>query len=308
MVVGLGEALFDCFGDRAVLGGAPVNFAVHTAALLGAVDGGAVVVSRVGRDDLGDRVIRELRERGVATAAIQRDAALPTGTVDVALDERGEPAYTINAGVAWESLTFDAGAEALAKACDAVCFGTLAQRTAAGGEAVGRFVEAAASAVRMLDVNLRPGFEAGAVVEMSLRHATVLKLNEAELPAVCAMVGVGGGDAEGGAQRDRAMRLIERFKLEAVALTRGSQGTVLFTRDRAYEGEPGRFDPVPGSDSVGAGDACGAGLVVGTLLGASPRATVSLANAMGAYVASQPGGTPTLPAEVIAMVREMAAG
>jgi fructokinase len=57
-VVGIGEALFDCFDDREILGGAPINFVVHAHRLLSAVGGRGVVVSRVGLDALGMNCMR----------------------------------------------------------------------------------------------------------------------------------------------------------------------------------------------------------------------------------------------------------
>ena len=59
-IVGLGEALFDIFADRQILGGAPLNMAVHAHQLAAGRGGRGLVVSRVGQDDLGREVCEQL--------------------------------------------------------------------------------------------------------------------------------------------------------------------------------------------------------------------------------------------------------
>jgi len=103
VVVGLGELLWDCFGDLRRPGGAPANVAFH-ADQLGAR---GVIGSRVGRDEPGDALVRYLRERDLDVTCIQRDPHHPTGSVTVETDARGEPHYVIHENVAWDHLTFD---------------------------------------------------------------------------------------------------------------------------------------------------------------------------------------------------------
>ena len=89
-IVGLGEALFDVFPDRTILGGAPLNVAVHAHQLLSGLGGLGIPASRIGRDASGLRLIEELRSRGVPTSGIQYDDERPTGQVRVTL-VGGEP-------------------------------------------------------------------------------------------------------------------------------------------------------------------------------------------------------------------------
>src|SRR6185503_10408151 len=83
VVVGIGEALFDCYSDRAILGGAPVNFLVHIQQLLRSDEGQTVLVSRIGDDDLGKQLDWQLRNRGIRTNLVQVDSYRPTGRVNV---------------------------------------------------------------------------------------------------------------------------------------------------------------------------------------------------------------------------------
>ena len=89
-----------------------------------------------------------------------------------------------------------------------------------------------------------------------------------------------------------------QYDLEAVIFTRGKAGTAACTTDGWLEGEPASFPAAENADSVGAGDACTAALLLGRLLGRDWLATLDLANRHAAYVASQPSATPVLPAEV----------
>jgi fructokinase len=299
LIVGLGEALFDRIGGEAILGGAPVNFAVHAHQMLRGRGGRAVVASRIGCDELGERLLAELAGRGLDNAWIQRDEAAPTGVVEVTLDASGQPTYDISTGVAWDRFEFTRAWADLAKRAAAVCFGTLAQRTTESRQAIRQFLAACPQALRVCDLNLRQQYFDREVVEASLRAAGVLKLNEEELPVVCELLGAPHSGRS--ATVDAAVGwLMDAFGLDAVAYTRGAQGTVLYHRGARLDEEPKLSPPQPGADSVGAGDACCAALVAGMLIGLEPQQILRLANEAGAFVASQRGATPRLPDELTA--------
>ena len=107
MIVGLGEALYDMLPSGPELGGAPLN-AVVQAYQLGTLIGGnaAIVVSRIGRDKLGETLLGELASRGINTSFIQIDPDTPTGTVKITL-QGTEPVYEIIRDVAWDRLSWD---------------------------------------------------------------------------------------------------------------------------------------------------------------------------------------------------------
>jgi fructokinase len=296
-IVGLGEALFDIFPEHQVVGGAPLNVAVHAQQMLAALGGQGIPASRIGRDELGRRLLAELEPRAIPTSALQVDDQRPTGRVLVTLNGR-EPNYEIVADVAWDALEFTNDWGRLAARCAAVCFGTLAQRSSTSRETIARFLAAAPRAIRMFDVNLRQDFYTADLLRESAHRASVVKLNEQELPVVDRLLGIAAADADATPDR-QAEALREHFGLDAVVLTRGAAGTSLYTAAGKTEGEPPRYPPAPGADSVGAGDACSAGILVGMLLKWPPARTVALANSAGAYVASQPGATPELPHDLL---------
>jgi fructokinase len=297
VVVGIGEALFDCFEDRSQLGGAPVNFTVHIHNLLGPIAGRGTLVSRVGDDRLGRELIADLESRGLPTSFLQIDRQHPTGQVLVELTEHGQPSYTIAENAAWDFLAFEESLQSLAASCDAICFGTLAQRSMTSRATIDRFLNAATGAIRLCDVNLRQRFFTDEVLRTSFEVATIAKVNEEELTVVSERL---GGPRRAPANTDeRARRLLEQFGWELLVLTRGSEGTVLYTPQEKLVGDPVRVRQAPHADSVGAGDACCAGILFGLLRQWPLHRLLALANQLGAFVASQPGATPRLPDELL---------
>lgn len=296
-IVGLGEALFDIFPDGQRLGGAPLNVAVHAHQLAAARGGAGVVVSRVGQDALGDEVAAELHRRGMTSDHLQRDPDKDTGKVYVGVDARGQPSFEIVNDVAWDWLQFDFDAEEVAKRCEAVCFGTLAQRNAQSRNTIYRFLDTARRAIRLFDVNLRQNFYDRAILQRSCELSNAVKLNDQEMPVVAGLLGLPGTTADA-----HAAALLKRYPLRMVVLTRGEKGTVIHTPSGAVEGEPASYPSVEGADAVGAGDACSAAVLVGAVLRLPLEKVVTLANHAGAYVASQPGATPALPEVIIKML------
>lgn len=281
-VVGLGEMLWDLFPTGPVLGGAPANVACHAAGL----GADAAMVSCVGTDQLGDRAVAALAQRGVDTSAVARSTQHPTGTVQVRLSADGQPNYEITREVAWDYIPWTPQVEELAARADAVCFGSLAQRSQTARDTIRRFLRATRpDCLRVLDVNLRQHFYSDEILRQSLELSNVLKLNDEEAPAVAkACLGL--------LPDDPIDRLAEKFHLRLVALTLGSRGAILALDGRRHE-QPAPETAV--ADTVGAGDSFTAAMILGTLA-AWPLADIAAhATRVAAYVCSQSGATPILP-------------
>jgi fructokinase len=296
--IGLGEVLWDLLPGGRQLGGAPANFAYHAHAL-GAE---SLVVSRVGRDDLGRDLVEHLNALGLVTSGISVDPAAPTGTVSVTLDPTGQPTYTIHTDVAWDFL--EAGPEVLraAAGADAVCFGTLAQRHPVARESIRRVLQATrADALRIFDINLRQRFWSSEVILPSLEAANVLKLNDEELPVLVGLLGWTEVDEE------RCVgRLAERFGLRAVALTRGACGSRLWLDGRSVSWPlSGNPVPLPVVDTVGAGDSYTAALALGLLSGHPPEEILRIAHRVADFVCTRAGATPVMPED---FARELSRG
>lgn len=285
-IVGLGEVLWDLFPDGAQFGGAPANFACH-AAMLGAE---AFMVSQVGDDVLGDRAIAALRRRGVETRYISRSRDHATGTVQVTLDGAGQPRFEIAEDAAWDHIPWSDDLAELAGRTDAVGFGTLAQRGETSRETIRRFLESTGpGCLRIFDVNLRRPFIDRRVVLESLTLADAVKLNDEELPLLASMCGLAGST------REMLEGLRDRYGLRLVALTCGAEGAILLAGGEIVECAG---ISVAVKDTVGAGDAFTAAMAMGWLEGRALDAIGRHACRVAAFVCSQAGGTPELPAEL----------
>jgi fructokinase len=292
LIVGLGELLWDMLPSGKQLGGAPANFTVMSARL----GNHGVIASRVGRDALGEEARAYLAPLPADLDYLQVDEEHATGSVSVTLQD-GQPEYVIHQPVAWDFLACTPEWRALAKRADAVCFGTLAQRHDVSREAIHSFLAATSeSCVRVFDVNLRKPFYDARVLSDSLQRATILKINEIEMPIVMALLGLAEDSGSDEASLLQSARvLLDHFPLRLVCTTMGSQGSLLVTRD-AYHRHQGI--PTEVADTVGAGDAFTAALVRFYLQGAPLAVLNEAGNRWGSWVASQRGAMPALSAEV----------
>jgi fructokinase len=284
-IVGLGELLWDLLPSGRQLGGAPANFA-YFANLLG--DRG-IVASRVGNDDLGRQAAGRLRQLGSSTEYLQYDSTCATGTVAVRVDAAGQPHFEIARPVAWDFLEWTPAWKKLAEEADAVCFGSLAQRSPVSRETILKFLRSTQPrALCVFDVNLRTPFYSREVLEASLPLTDVIKLNHDELPLLAGILGIPFSG-----ERRSAEALLHACKPKLICVTRGSSGSLLVGKEGAAEHPGFRVSVV---DTVGAGDAFTATLVHHCLRGSTLEEMSEAANRVGAWVATQAGATP-LPGE-----------
>jgi fructokinase len=281
--VGIGEVLWDLLPGGRQLGGAPANFAYHASAL--GAEG--ILVSRVGRDESGREILRRLEDLGLRTEAVEEDPTAPTGTVTVELTASGQPQFTIHANVAWDHIAGETAGRGAVAAAHAVCFGTLAQRSAVSRQSIRALLMVAPSeSLRILDVNLRQDYYSREIIDQSLALANVLKVNETELERLAELFNLPEGE------RRRIANLADRYELRMVAYTRGENGSLLHAGGHWSE-QAGA--PVKVADTVGAGDAFTAALALGMLAGWPLEEVHRRASDLAAYVCTQPGGTPRLP-------------
>ena len=291
-IVGLGEAVFDIFPDKEVLGGTSLNVAVQAHQLLSPMGGHGVLYSRIGNDDLGERLQEEFRVRDLPLDFIQVDINKPTGQVLVSFKDEA-PSYEIVVDTAWDQLEFTEYEIELAGKCNAVSFGTMSQRHPVAHQSTQKFLSTAEHALKIFDVNLRMNLFNAEILEEGCRVADLVKLNDEEIDTVAGLLKLPEGDPQ-----KQVEELHAKFELDAVVFTRGQRGTAACTADGWLEGEAASFPVAENADSVGAGDACTAALLTARLLGKDWQETLNIANRHGAYVASQSGATPLLPEEL----------
>lgn len=295
-IVGLGELLWDVFPDRKELGGAPANFAYMTS-LLG--DEG-VVASRVGCDRLGNAAARRLARLGLSREWLQVDTQHPTGTAKIDISEDGQPQFEIAESVAWDHFEWTPQWQSLAGRAAAVCFGSLAQRSARSRESTRLFLQALPpNALKVFDVNLRQSFFSADILRESAKAADLMKVNHEELPRMAQLLGY-----KTGAKDKPAEWLLRECGLKLLCVTEGPGGSFLVSAS-GVDNHPGF--PTAVADTVGAGDAFTAALVHHYLRGASLKTMNEAANRMGSWVASHVGATPKPDVSFIKSVRHASA-
>lgn len=290
LILGIGELLWDLLPDGPRLGGAPANFTV----MAGRLGNHAAILSRIGRDALGRKAVEALDLLPADIGHLQVDPFHETGRVAVSI-HHGQPDYVFHQPAAWDFLELSDDWVQMAERADAICFGTLAQRSTTSRQTIQELAsETSSECLRIFDVNLRAPLYTAEIVQESLELATVVKMNEAEMPLVLALLGFSaneGSDSSG--LRVAAERLLAEFPdLQLVAITRGHNGSLLIKRE-AWDQHPGIAVQV--ADTIGAGDAFTAAMTHYLLRGADLHRLNEAGNRWGAWVASQSGAMPPLP-------------
>ena len=287
-VIGLGEALWDVLPEGKKLGGAPANFAYHAGQFLGQAN--TMAISALGEDKLAEETIAALEEHGLQYTMPR--VPYPTGTVQVQLDEQGIPTYDIRENVAWDNIPFTPEIEAIARNCRAVCFGSLAQRNVVSRENIHRFLDATPEdCVKIFDINLRQNFYTKEVIQESMRRCNILKINDKELVIIGRMFGYPGLDIE-----NKCWLILGKYDLDMLVLTCGTNGSYVFTPGQMSFQETPKVEV---ADTVGAGDSFTGSFCAAILNGKPVAEAHKLAVKVSAFVCTQNGAMPTIPASLL---------
>jgi fructokinase len=257
-LLAIGEILWDVIGGELHLGGAPFNLAVQAHRLGHDV----CFVSAVGDDEPGHAALARAEGYGIRTDCIAIVSGVATGTVTVAVDSAGQPAFTIHRPAAYDCIP----ARAVDFDAEWICFGTLHQNSPAMRRLTQDLLDAHPRARRFYDVNLRPGCYTPELIADLLREATIVKLNDSEAAEIDSMLG--------------------RQQWQSACITRGAAGCTIILDGRRYDC-PGYAVKV--ADTVGAGDAFSAAFLHGLHQGWPPEQIGDFANRVAAGVASRPG-------------------
>lgn len=284
IIVGMGEALWDCLPEGKKIGGAPANFAYHVSQF--GFD--SRVVSAVGQDANGEEILNVFQQRKLKSVIEQ--VPYPTGTVQVTLDAVGVPQYEIKEGVAWDNIPFTDELRNLALRTRAVCFGSLAQRSVVSRNTINRFLDTMPDIdgqLKIFDINLRQNFYTKEVLCESMRRCNILKINDEELVTISRIFGYPGIDLQ-----DKCWILLAKYNLKMLILTCGTNGSYVFTPGEiSFQETP----KVPVADTVGAGDSFAAAFTASILSGMPVSEAHKLAVEVSAYVCTQSGAMPELP-------------
>jgi fructokinase len=294
-IVSFGEALWDLLPSGPILGGAPLNFAYRANSL----GNRGVIVSRLGRDGLGQKAAEQIVALGMEGTFLQWDEEHPTGTVEIHFDAAKNPNYTIIAGVAYDHIEFIDRLSDLISGADCLCFGTLAQRNAVSQKTLRRLLDEFSGNYSLLDINLRKNCYSQETILSSLERANIAKLNEEELHEVAGLYGL---KQESLPEMTRS--LLCKAELEYCVVTLGAKGAFAVSREGENVYHPG-FE-IKLTDPCGAGDGFAAGFIHSLLNKDSLAQACRFGNALGAMVAQQEGATQVITYREITAFMEKA--
>ena len=284
-IIGVGEALWDVLPEGKKPGGAPANFAYH----IGQFGERSIAISALGEDKLAEETIKQLDAKELRY--IMPRVPYPTGTVQVTLDNEGVPTYDIRENVAWDNIPLTDEMLAVAQNARAICWGSLAQRNVVSRNTIYQLIKATPSdCLRIFDINLRQTFYTKEIIQESLKLCNVLKINDEELVAIGRIYGYPGLDIQ-----DKCWLILGKYDLDMLVLTCGINGSYVFTPGTMSFRETPKVDV---ADTVGAGDSFTAAFCTAVLKGEPVAEAHRLAVEVSAFVCTQNGAMPPLPAKL----------
>ncbi len=278
-ITSIGEILYDIYPSHKRLGGAPLNFIYHIKKL---TDSGNII-SRVGKDVLGNKVINDLKHSGLSFDFIQHDNLHPTGMSIVHLNDSGEPTFKIDTDSAYDFIELnDENENLLNFDTDCLYFGTLAQRSEHSRKTIHAFFNRGLK--YFADINLRQDFYNEEVLTASLKAADFVKVNYNEMHVLNELL----LQSEYSTERV-ALELMDKFEISMIAVTRGKDGSSIFENGKRFDHSNVDVKVV---DTTGAGDAFAAVLCAGYLHGLEVPYINKLANDFASEICQFEGALP----------------
>ncbi len=178
-ILSIGEIIWDVYCDQKTLGGAPLNFAAHSANC----GADSYILSAVGKDAYGSEARSIIEASSVRTDLLQQNT-YPTGRCDVTLGSDGSPKYKIAQDTSYDNLAIsEKELEFISsRSFDALYFGTLIQRSHNSRNALRQICENVSFKDIICDVNLRNGCYDAESAAYCLEKATILKISDEEEP------------------------------------------------------------------------------------------------------------------------------
>ena len=251
------------------------------------------VITRIGKDERGNKLLGLLQGKNISTDHVQIDKILPTGIVYATPNEHKEMEYDIVAPVAWDVIEWNDGLQDLFREGTYFVYGSLIARNLTSRDTLFRLLETAKN--KVLDINLRPPHYDNKLLSDLLSKADIVKLNQAELDFISSWFG------NYSSIQDKMNAVRDEYELKTLIVTKGGDGAVLCI-DGEFYNHPG-FKVVV-QDTVGSGDSFLAAVISGLIEKQNPSELLEFACAVGALVTSKKGGWPEYePEDVRSIVK-----
>ncbi len=284
-IVCFGEVLWDVFPEYKKIGGAPLNVALRSASF----NNDVIMISAVGNDELGNKLINFLLENNLNIDCIQVNDSVGTGVVNVILNDKGSATYEIKHPSAWDKITITEASLDAVKASDAFVFGSLITRDDVSRETLYKLIELAN--YKVFDLNLRPPHYSKEVLINLMNKADFIKFNDDELYEVSGYM-----DSKYHSLEQNLNYIAEITNTKHVCVTKGEHGAVLLYNGKLYYNSGYQIKV---KNTVGAGDSFLGSLISQLLNNVNPQDAINFACAVGALVAQEDGANPKISSEKI---------
>ena len=272
-----GEILWDVYGDKRTLGGAPLNVLGHIRRLGGA----ASIISSVGDDELGKLAREAIASLGIDSTYLHT-SRYGTGRAVVELDN-GIPSYHFDNPSAWDdiSLSDEDYERLLSKRWSVFIYGTLSQRSETSRATLWRLLDTINADNFFFDVNFRQDFWDEKSVRKGLERATILKMNSDEKVQMASLLGYD--------EDELIPSLLADTPLEKIVVTYGANGSYCYTRGERFFTSAGEGKAI---DTVGAGDSLSAAFIYFLSQGKGMNTSLINASLLADYVVQHRGAIP----------------
>ncbi|MGL1933445.1 MAG: PfkB family carbohydrate kinase [Fibrobacterales bacterium] len=275
MIGCFGEIVVDCFPDKQVVGGAPLNVAVHLKRL--GVD--VELISEIGMDHYGSLAGQLLNGLSLdSKVGVSPDKK--TGVATITMGEEGH-SFSIDRGSAWEHIETDgAGVYVI------LVFGTLAMISEDNRKSFDQLRGKSRMTRTFCDLNLRAPLYTKETIEWSLERANYLKMSDEEALTLGKLFDQGSD----------IPTILEWLKSEwdliEVYCTLGAEGSISILEDGLFECAFVPHSDMVVVDTVGAGDAFSAALLYAMYFGTERRKVIPRAHSFAASICTLPGAIP----------------
>ena len=279
-ILSFGEVLWDVYPNEKFLGGAPLNFAAHSARLGADV----YMLSALGQDDLAAAALDRMKKWRVNTEYVARIEGRPTGQCLVTLGENAVPQYNLLQNVAYDFIPCDGVSEDF----DVLYFGTLALRSESNYRSLSALMCSKRFGEIFVDINIRSPYYSADTVQLALKNATILKVSDEEMPTIADLLGMEKSDDYSAF----AARLAAVYdNLRVVVITRGADGAYALDcrKNQGYSCHAVKAQVV---STVGAGDSFSAAFLYHYMQGMDIPACLCKASELAAYVVSKYDAVP----------------
>lgn len=241
------------------------------------------MISRVGADEAGRKILNLMDKWGIVTTSCHIDPNYPTGEARPVFNDDHEVSYDLLFPAAWDFISLESQNLPILSATTAVVYGSLASRSETSYKTLLYILDR--SDYNILDVNLREPYYSSDIVCTLLGKAQLLKVNQAELDLICNWIG-----EEPGEEMNKIALLQDRFTVQEIIVTKGSHGASYYSGVKQVHAPAPQVEVV---DTVGSGDAFLAGFLFGKLHHPNdPKKQLLMGCSLGALVAGRNGACP----------------